>query len=189
MINIDPKAEAELLLNELYPFAEKMLRTYGEFSPFGGYVDATGRMVHVSLEDVDAKESGREMYNRLVDGLRKFVLEKGARACGIVVNVTLPNNNAVFKEDAIRIFLEHKDGYCADVFYCYQLVSHRRPAVSRFLSRRESPRVTLPPLATARRCLCAESPRPRANSSHIALERYRQYCSPTAGSATACRCW
>jgi hypothetical protein len=120
MIKINAKAEVELLLNELYPFAEKMLRAHGEFNPFGGYIDATGRVVHASIKGEEG-ESGRAKLNILADGLKRIIAEKGGRACGFAVNVTLPCDNGVDTEDAIRIFLEHKDGYCADVFYCYQL--------------------------------------------------------------------
>lgn len=139
MIKIDPKAEVELLLNELYPFAEKMLRTYGEFNPFGGYIDATARMVHASLEDIDAEESGIDKLNRLVDGLRRIIVEKEARACGFVVNVTLPSDNGVDKEDAIRVFLEHKDGYCADVFYCYLLSEANDVSITKNYAQQGTP--------------------------------------------------
>lgn len=139
MIKINPKAEVELLLNELYPFAEKMLRTYGEFNPFGGYIDATARMVHAGLEEIETEESGTEKWNRLVDGLRRIIVEKGARACGFVVNVTLPRDNGVDKEDAIRVFLEHKDGYCADVFYCYSLSESYDVSITRSYAQQGVP--------------------------------------------------
>lgn len=121
MIKIDQNAELDLLMSELFPFAEKMLRTYGEFNPFGGYIDATGRIVHAGLDDIQTEESGSDKLSRLVAGLSRIQAEKGARACGFVVNVALPNHNGLEKQDAIRFFLEHKDGYCADVFFCYRL--------------------------------------------------------------------
>jgi hypothetical protein len=139
MIKIDPKAEVEQLLNELYPFAEKMLRTYAEFNPFAGYIDATGRMVHVSIEDVETEETGKSKHKRLVDGLKEEIAKKGARACGFVVNVTLPGHNGVDTEDAIRIFLEHKDGYCADVFYCYLLNESNDVSVTKNYAQQGTP--------------------------------------------------
>lgn len=139
MIRIEPKAEVELLLNQLYPFAEKMLKLYGEFSPFGGYIDTTGHLVHAGIDDIEADESGAEMLSRLVDGLTRIVVENGARACGFAVNVTLPYDNGVDVEDAVRIFLEHKDGYCVDVFYCYKLSGANELCISKNYTQQGKP--------------------------------------------------
>ncbi len=139
MIKIDSKAEVEVLLNDLYPFAKKMLKTYGEFNPFGGYIDSTGGMVHASLDEIVAKETGKDKLNRLVDGLERIIVEKGARVCGFVVNVTLPCKNGIDREDAIRIFLEHEDGYCADVFYCYLLGASDDVSITRNYAQQGTP--------------------------------------------------
>lgn len=131
MKKIEPKAEVEQLLNALYPFAEEMLRTCGEFNPFGGYVDADGAVVHASIDELESKESGADRCKRLVDGLRESVVPNGARACGFAVNVWLPDGMNADKQEAIRIFLEHKDGYCADVFYCYALDEKNEIAITK----------------------------------------------------------
>jgi hypothetical protein len=41
------KQEVEKLMNELVPFAKRMLSGCGEFYPFGDYVKRDGGIVHV----------------------------------------------------------------------------------------------------------------------------------------------
>lgn len=126
MIKVNSKVETEVLLNELYPFAERMLNKYQEFHPFGGYVNSSGKIVHVSNEDSNDDESGSEELQRLISGLKIIVAKEGARVCGFAVNVVLPEGKDGNGDiDAVRIFLEHRDGYCADVFYCYSFISNK----------------------------------------------------------------
>lgn len=121
MISINAKAEAEHLLSELFGFAEKMLTQYGEFHPFGGYLDMTGRLVHVGLDDEDAqKKAAKEELTLLKDALRSIAKRSGGRAFGYAVDVVVPSAGGE-KKDAIQFFLEHKKGYCAEVFFVYTL--------------------------------------------------------------------
>lgn len=50
---------------------------------------------------------------------------KKGKAFGIATDVTLPFEDGT-KGDAINIFLEHRDGYCAEVFFRYELDSALR---------------------------------------------------------------
>lgn len=119
MISINAKAEAEHLMSELFGFAEKMLIQYGEFHPFGGYLDVTGRMKHVGLDyEHTKKKSGKEELTLLKNGLRSIAKRRGGRVFGYAVDVVLPSAEGE-KKDAIQFFLEHKNGYCAEVFFVY----------------------------------------------------------------------
>src|SRR5438309_3725635 len=42
-----PKADCETLMNSVLPFAERMLKEYGEFFPFGGAMRPSGEIVSV----------------------------------------------------------------------------------------------------------------------------------------------
>ena len=114
------KSQVEMLVNELLPFAEKMLREHGGFHPFGGYLDLSAKVVHVGVQP-DAKpatEAGRA--EMLVESFKQLADADKAIALAIATDVTLPNQDGS-KADAIRLFLEHRAGYCAEVFFRYSL--------------------------------------------------------------------
>lgn len=115
------KAQVERLMNDLYDFAERLLRDYGEFHPFGGCLDTSECITHVGVNLQDEMNfSGAERVNVLVGALRSAVEQKSLLACSIVTNVSIPRGNGS-KCDAVKIFLEHRDGYCAEVFFVYRL--------------------------------------------------------------------
>src|SRR5688572_22465731 len=104
------KSQVEMLVNELLPFAEKMLREHGGFHPFGGYLDLSAKVVHVGVQP-DAKpatEAGRA--EMLVESFKQLADADKAIALAIATDVTLPNQDGS-KADAIRLFLEHRAGY------------------------------------------------------------------------------
>lgn len=106
-------------MGELVEFAEKMLRSHGEFHPFGGYLSATEEVVHVGLSPEVNWTSDRHRAEALSESLRALVQQKRPIVLGVVTNVSLPNEGG--SSDAIRVFLEHRSGYCADVFFHYRL--------------------------------------------------------------------
>lgn len=104
-------------MRELLEFAKKMLGAYGEFHPFAGCLQSPTKMVHVGVE---LSEGGGHAWNR-IEALYASLQKESAHALafGVVSNVRLPDD--VGSRDAVKIFLEHKGGYCADVFFCYDL--------------------------------------------------------------------
>jgi hypothetical protein len=108
------KQQVEILMNELLRFAKQMLSDHGEFHPFGGYVDLQGRFVHVGLEPGTSEASGEERFSGLVEGLKKR--NTNALASGAVANVSLDHAEG---DSAVRLQLEHRDGYCVEVFQPY----------------------------------------------------------------------
>lgn len=114
------KKQVEVLMNDLLGFAKKMLAEYGEFHPFGGYLKPSGAVVHVGVQsDLDDGDSRREMSS-LIQGLKELVVDGGPVGFGTAVDVRLPFPDGG-KGDAIKFFLEHEDGYCAEVFFRYKL--------------------------------------------------------------------
>lgn len=113
------KKQAEILMGELVEFAEKMLRSHGEFHPFGGYLSEMEEVVHVGLSLEVNWISDRDRAEELSKSLRALVQQKQPLALGVVTNVSLPSDGG--SSEAIRVFLEHRSGYCADVFFHYRL--------------------------------------------------------------------
>lgn len=117
------KAEAEKLMNELVDFAEKMLAQCGEFHPFGGYLDEAKHVVHVGVDGTAlASNSGHDRLGLLTNALTSVAQARVVTAFGIVTNVSLPKDAGVTRE-AIKVFIEHRSGYCAEVFFIYSLAN------------------------------------------------------------------
>lgn len=118
---MDAKAQVEMLMNELLSFAEKMLSEHGGFHPFGGYVDALGRVVHVGVQPKGMAMSPNEKVDAMVSSFKELARDNQAEAFAIVTDVVLPADGGTNNRDAIKFFLEHEDGYCAEVFFPYMI--------------------------------------------------------------------
>jgi hypothetical protein len=121
---MNPKQESEKLMNHMLPLAEKMLREYGEFYPYGGYMKPDGEIVDVGAKDPD---TDRPRSKDLIYVLRSSFQEKArANKCKAVamvfdVAVNLPESDQ--KSDAIQFCVEHVDGYSAEVFFPYEIIN------------------------------------------------------------------
>lgn len=118
------KLEAEQLMGELFVFAEKMLAEHGEFHPFGGYIDNLGKVVHVGVGDDVQPSSSHEKFEILKSRFLKIGRSGEVRVFGIAADVALSSNDGA-KGDAVEFWLEHRDGYCAEVFIRYRLTDGR----------------------------------------------------------------
>jgi hypothetical protein len=120
-----PKQETERLMNAILPLAEKMLRQYGEFYPYGGYMKRDGAIVDLGADDPN---SDRPKPKNLIYVLRTALEEQArtkqckATAIALNISITLPQSNV--KSDAIQVCVEHEDGYSAEVFFPYQISNH-----------------------------------------------------------------
>ncbi|MDR7099167.1 hypothetical protein J2X04_001514 [Lysobacter niabensis] len=112
------KLDAELLMNGLLPFAEQMLSEFGEFHPFGGYLDRNKEIVHVSV--LDEQSSAKEKIEFFKQSFSQLAENGEALAFGIVFDVIRSFKDGS-KGDAIKMVLEHKDGYCANLFFRYRI--------------------------------------------------------------------
>jgi hypothetical protein len=121
---INPKEESEALLNSVFPLAEQMLREYGEFYPYGGYMTPNGEIVHVGAKDAD---TDYPLSEDLIALLRtKFREMASARQCKIVAliyGVLVESAGSSRKADAIQACLDHVDGYSVEVFFPYQITN------------------------------------------------------------------
>jgi hypothetical protein len=121
---MNAKEESELLLNDVLPLAERMLREHGEFYPYAGYMKPDGELVAVgaALEGTHHPAS-RDLIDTLRNSLRDLARSKKCKAVAIVfdVAVTLPNSDR--RSDAIQVSLDHVSGYSVDIFFPYQIVN------------------------------------------------------------------
>jgi uncharacterized protein YuzB (UPF0349 family) len=123
---VTPKQECEELMNEVLPLAERMLRQYGEFYPYGGYVNDEGKVVHVgSREQGTDKPKSKSLIRILKDSFVEQAKHGICRATAIVYDVVVTAPMGGKKIDAIQVCLDHCDGYSAEVFQPYQLVEGR----------------------------------------------------------------
>ena len=110
-------------MNALLPLAKEMLRRYGEFYPYGGYIKPDGTIVDVgaSVDESDHPAS-RDLIHVLRGSLRELASSGGCTATAIVfkVRVTLPASDR--KSDAIQLCIDHAEGYSAEVFVPYEII-------------------------------------------------------------------
>ena len=115
------KREVEMLMDALLPLAIQMLEKHGEFFPYGGVIGSDGKVTHVGVKDPD---TDRPRSSRLIEILSRDFGERAERgeirACGIVCDMKIEAPGSSEASDAIRIHLEHRAAYCADVFIPYK---------------------------------------------------------------------
>jgi len=122
---LDPKQDSEKLMNAILPLAEKMLRQYGEFYPFGGYMKLDGTIVNVGAADPDTdRPKSKDLIYILRNSFQEMARTNQCKAIAIVfdVAVTLPKSN--LKSDAIQVCVEHADGYSVEVFFPYRIIDN-----------------------------------------------------------------
>jgi hypothetical protein len=122
---MNSKQESEALMNAILPLAERLLRRYGEFYPYGGYMKPDGTIVDVGATDPDTDHpKSKDLIYILRSSLQDLARRNECKAVAMVFNatVTLPNSNC--RSDAIQVCVEHSDSYSAEVFFPYQLVEN-----------------------------------------------------------------
>jgi hypothetical protein len=117
-----PKEESEKLVNALLPVAVAMLKRYGEFYPYGGYIRPNGAIVHVGASDPDTdRPTSRDLLFILQTSFGEIARTSEYSAVAVVfqVDVTIPGSN--HKSDAVQFCVEHSAGYSVEIFFPYEL--------------------------------------------------------------------
>jgi hypothetical protein len=120
---MNAKQESEKLMNAVLPLAEKMLRQYGEFYPYGGYMKPDGTVVDLGADDPDTdRPKSKDLIYLLRSSLRELASMNQCKASAVVfdVAVDIPNSNR--KSDAVQVCVDHVDGYSAEVFLPYHII-------------------------------------------------------------------
>jgi hypothetical protein len=102
-----------------------MLRQYGEFYPYGGYMKPDGTIVEVGATDPDTDHpKSKDLIYVLRSSFQDLAQRNQCKAVAMVfyVTVTLPNSDG--KSDAIQVSVEHSEHYSAEVFFPYQLIEN-----------------------------------------------------------------
>ena len=122
---MNPKQEAEKLMNEMLPVAEKMLRQYGEFYPYGGYMKPDGEIVHVGAKDPETdRPKSKDLIAILRNSFRELARDKQCKAVAIVFDVVVPVPKSNYKSDAIQVCVDHAGDYSAEVFFPYRIANN-----------------------------------------------------------------
>jgi hypothetical protein len=115
------KSDAEALLAQLLPFAEKMLREHGEFLPFGGRLNSDGEIVWEGASDGQEHPHSQDLLTLLRDEHSKLAGSGKIKASAILYDVRIVPPGCISKRDAVAIELDHRDGYSAIVYYPYRI--------------------------------------------------------------------
>ena len=119
-VQVTPKQECESLMEEMLPFAKHLLGSYGEFHPFGGLIKMDEQIVLLGAGLGQQPSSGRDVVGVLSEGFRRRALTGEIRAAAIVAKVMVPLSGQAREVDAVRISLDHHDGYSVHVFFPYR---------------------------------------------------------------------
>jgi hypothetical protein len=104
------------LLNDLFPFTERMLAEHGEFYPFGGSIAAAGKHVSVGAKGSSDRPKSQELIDIMTNAFRSQASEGRIRAAGICFDVRIVPPGQVDKRDAIQLALEREGRRCCRRF-------------------------------------------------------------------------
>jgi hypothetical protein len=116
-----PKAECELLMNAVLPFAEKMLKKDGEFFPYGGVLKSTETIASLAGYDGRERPPSTDVINLLKKGFVDGAKSGEYRATALVYEVRVVVPSSGKKSDAIAVSLNHRANYSVIVYYPYEL--------------------------------------------------------------------
>jgi hypothetical protein len=113
-------ADAQTLMNTLMDEAQVRLKAEGVFPPFGAWLAAEGAP-SLLRRDEDAAMPARERAERLAADLGSRVSGGGVRAAATAADVRFGKAGWGEMANAVRLHIEHQDGYCADIFVPYKI--------------------------------------------------------------------
>jgi len=116
-----PKEQVEQLMNEGIPFVKQMLSEHGEFYPFGVALMADGKIRHVGAKGDSEHPRSQDLLDILFVALRDGAKDGKYKAIAVFIDVRVPRPTDGRKVDAVQVGLEHRDHYCADVFFPYTI--------------------------------------------------------------------
>jgi hypothetical protein len=112
--------DIQALINIFFPFAEELIVKYGEFYPYAGAITTEKEFVSVGFHE-DNKHLSPEKVIASLKNTIKPVSEKYI-VVAIFYDVKTKDPDTGKTEDAIAVFVEHKDSEKAyEFFYPYTL--------------------------------------------------------------------
>jgi hypothetical protein len=121
MVETSPLAEElHRLIDDLLPFAEKMLRENREFLPFGGHVKADGEIVWEGACNGDELPLSQDLIDLLHESHRNMANQHLIKACAVVYDIrTIPLGKSK-KQDAICADADSRDGRSVRFVFPYR---------------------------------------------------------------------
>ena len=121
----EQKLDAEKLLGSARTFAERMLREFGEFHPYGEVMRPDGKIVSVSSTTGEEWPAAKDLISILRASYRSDAEAGKILVCAIVYDVKVVPPGSKQKKDAVAFAIDHRDGYSAEVFFPYVLRESR----------------------------------------------------------------
>ena len=98
------------LISALFPFAQQMLGTHGEFFPFGAFVNAAGAVEQFSGYTGTEHPKPQELIELMSRAARRMAAEGRCRAVGMCVDVRTVLPGTTERTDAALAALEDATG-------------------------------------------------------------------------------
>lgn len=116
-----PNAECEQLLRILMGNAEKWLKQFGEFHPFGAVLTEGGEVQPADTVDTSKRFDPVQMVDAMHKRFREGAIRGELRATAMAIDVRVVPPGKAQKSDAVCVRLDHRDGYSAEICFPYQL--------------------------------------------------------------------
>lgn len=113
---MSPKEESERLMSALLPVAWEALRARGTFAPYAGWLTRRGELLRT---DPARGASEHDQVTALTAQVRAEVGTGTVRAAALLSNVRVVPPGARQPTDAVRVLIDHADGFRVCVFLPY----------------------------------------------------------------------
>ena len=116
----DAKSDCEKLLGAMMPFAEQLLREYGEFFPFGVSMSQKGDITMEAVSDSDEHPPAEKLISLVKERFRAGAQSGKLKATGLAYDaLTLPPGKQS-KQNTVICALDHRDNYSIQVCFPYE---------------------------------------------------------------------
>jgi hypothetical protein len=127
-----PKQQAEALMKSGLPIAQAKIAGAADFDAFGAVMTTGGAIEPVAPPKETEQDAALDPIDLLEKGFRARAGSGELRATAIFVSARVQPPDEAGTTDAIEVLVEHREGYCANVFYPYArtddgTVSYRAP--------------------------------------------------------------
>lgn len=128
-------------MNVLLPFAKQMLQQHRGFHPFGGKTLVDGTNVTFGIDAAEDFPPGLDLMNRMTEFLQAEAKSGSIVAAGMVADAIVTPPGSMEKCDAIKVALEHRDGYAVEVFFPYSFSDDAGLLVRPAFAQRRKPEI------------------------------------------------
>ena len=119
------KRNLEQMLSAAVPFAEQMLKTHGEFYPYGATMNSEGKISSVGGYTGSEHPKSTEVIGLLKAGFRRDAEAGKIRACALVYDIRTVPPGKTQKMDAVAVDLDHRGSMSIVVVYPYVIAGDK----------------------------------------------------------------